>query len=293
MANSTPADALQTPCEHCDDKRYRTHPKDARARAQVCDHCLNPCPECNGRKFVHITDDRGYTYAKPCQVCGPLRERIEAFNQANIPAKYCRGDATLQHFETKDPNTGEPIGNLGQIKLHLFRWVQGFAPGEDGFVLHGKVGTGKTHLIAAIVRHLTLEKGIRARFIEFTHLLSDIKKAYDQGEGETSMLEPLEQVPVLAVDELGKGRNTDWQLSVIDEIISKRYNRGLTTLFTTNYPLDSPDRDDKAKMAMTDSLVEETLRERIGERIFSRLYEMAEFLHLDAPDYRKQRRKRA
>ena len=29
---------------------------------------------------------------------------------------------------------------------------------------------------------------------------------------------------MLAIDELGKGRMTDWELTIIDEVISRRYN---------------------------------------------------------------------
>ena len=97
-------------------------------------------------------------------------------------------------------------------------------------------------------------------------------------------------MPVLAIDELGKGRNNAWQLSIIDEIISKRYNRELTTLFTTNYPIEDsgPSRLDSSADDYRRKATQETLRERIGERIFSRLHEMSTFIELDAPDYRKR-----
>jgi DNA replication protein DnaC len=224
-----------------------------------------------------------------CSLCGTLNQRIEAFNEARIPARYYQLTSAIEHFQTNS-SSGKPLGNLQQVKLRLHRWVTGFSPGEKGFLLYGAVGTGKTHLLAAIVRHLTLEKGIGSRFIEFTHLLSQIREQFDQGRGESQILGPLSEVPVLAIDELGKGRNNAWQLSIIDEIISKRYNRELTTLFTTNYPIDDvgPSRLDPSSDDYRQKATQETLRERIGERIFSRLYEMSTFIELDAPDYRKR-----
>jgi len=271
-------------CSRCDRKRYIIERDGEVARAKPCEACFETCPACGGEEYTFELDDQGYRYAVKCQVCGALNERIEAFNRAKIPAKYHTRDSTIEMFQTTDEH-GSQVGNLKMVKMTLFRWVRGFTPGDEGFLLHGKVGTGKTHLLAAIIRHLTLEKGIRCRFIEFTHLLSEIKQGYDEGRGETQVLNPLSNVPVLAIDELGKGRNNDWQLSVIDEIISKRYNRGLTTLFTTNYPLDvSPGESDDFAASAT----QETLRERIDERIYSRLHEMARFLEIDAPDFRKR-----
>jgi len=274
-------------CSECDRRRFVIEPRGDRARARICEACFASCPACDGEEFRYVRDDRGYRYAQRCEVCGALRERIEAFNSAHIPARYHDRDATLERFETQDERD-EPIGNLPEIKMRLFRWVQAFEPGDRGFLLHGAVGTGKTHLLAAIVRHLTLQKGISSRFVEFTHLLSNLREQFDEGRGESELLAPLAQFPVLAIDELGKGQNTSWQLSIIDQIISKRYNRGLTTLFTTNFPLETGTKGADGGAEFARRATRESLRERIGERVYSRLHEMTEFIPIDAPDYRKR-----
>jgi DNA replication protein DnaC len=105
---------------------------------------------------------------------------------------------------------------------------------------------------------------------------------------------PLASVPVLAIDELGKERGTEWERSMLDELISRRYNGGLTTLFATNYPLTpqavptqpgrivrtaSPEFQRDAEMM--------SLEERVGQRVFSRLSEMCAFVRIDGPDSRK------
>ena len=56
------------------------------------------------------------------------------------------------------------------------------------------------------------------------------------------VLRPLLHVPVLAIDELGKERGTDWERSMLDELISRRFNSGLATLFATNYFLEERSR---------------------------------------------------
>jgi DNA replication protein DnaC len=286
MAELEELDDYAATCSTCDRNRYVIVPDGDVARAKICQSCFDVCPACDGEEYRFTRDERGYRFAEECTVCGTLRRRIEAFNDASIPARYHDRQSTLEYFETHDSHDNE-IGNLPAIKMKLFRWVRGFVPEDQGFLLHGKVGTGKTHLLAAIIRQLTLEKGIRSRFIEFTHLLGELREQFDEGRGEGAILGPLSDIPVLAIDELGKGQNTEWQLSVIDQIISKRYNRGLTTLFTTNYPLDKP-KSSGNNSSFTAKVTSETLRERIGERIFSRLHEMTEFVEIDAPDYRKR-----
>ncbi len=279
-------------CPRCDRDRYLIEPRAEMTVAQVCPDCFGTCPACDGTEFTYEIDDRGYEVARQCPVCGALNRRIQAFNDARIPRRH--HDATLENFEThrlaEDGSQGSPVGNLPRVRFRLYNWVKGFVPGERGFLLVGKVGTGKTHLLSGVIRHLTLEKGVPARFVEFTHLLSELREQFDRGKGETEILRPLVEIPVLAIDELGKGRRTDWQISIIEEIISKRYNRSATPLFTTNYPVDEDRRltPDPATGSYAPTATTEHLAERIGERSFSRLYEMTDFVGLEAPDHRRR-----
>ena len=280
-------------CAPCDRNRYIVNAGREFARAEICDACFDVCPACNGNEYTYERDERGYEVARKCPVCGALNERIAAFNAADVPRRH--HDSTIapgKGFEYQQKGTDgrtRNIGNLKTVCMKVFNWARGFSPGDEGFLLHGNVGTGKTHLLVGTVRHLTLEKGIPTKFVEFTHLLSDIRRQFDQGRGETAILAPLVELPVLAIDELGKGQNTEWQLSIIDEIISKRYNRSLTTLFTTNYPLERSGlpSGDVSSGDFQRQAIESTLRERVGERVYSRLFDMAEFLEIDAPDYRR------
>ena len=57
-----------------------------------------------------------------------------------------------------------------------------------------------------------------------------------------AIIGPLSEVDVLAIDELGKGRGSPFELDTMDELIARRYNAGRTTLFATNYSLDPGDK---------------------------------------------------
>ena len=73
-------------------------------------------------------------------------------------------------------------------------------------------------------------------------LLSDMKAGFSENRSHMDILKPLLHVPVLAIDELGKERGTEWERSMLDELISRRFNSGLATLFATNYFLEERER---------------------------------------------------
>jgi DNA replication protein DnaC len=172
---------------------------------------------------------------------------------------------------------------------------------KRGLVFMGPVGVGKTHLAAGIAKKITLEKGYSCKFVGFFHLLSDIKEGYSDRKSEKEIIEPFAKAPVLVIDELGKGRNNEWEANILDQIISKRYNNSneLTTIITTNYTTRSEStlRHTRTRMKIDplistkkkifeEELLQETLQERVGDRIFSRLVEMCKMIEMEGKDFR-------
>ena len=269
-------------CKLCGNERYTIDCSKVLVRANRCS-CFSFCESCDNKGVIWSTDENGYSFVSPCLECGSLNTRIQKFNLAEIPSRYFKSETgvTLASYAAlySDGNN-MPIGNLKIVHARLSKWTRAFVPGDTGIILHGEIGTGKTHLMSLILRELTLEKGITCRFIEFSHLLTLLKAQYDRGLGVSQILEKLVNIDVLAIDELGKAGRTEWELSILDELISKRYNRDCSTLFTTNELITPPKNP---KMAQET----QTLRERVGNRIFSRLHEMTDFIEVQARDFRK------
>ena len=70
-------------------------------------------------------------------------------------------------------------------------------------------------------------------------------------------------------------------MSILDQMISRRYNAGKTVIATTNF---DPNRGNT-----TDGVP--GLLSRIDDRIYSRLCELCEFMELRGDDYRKTGRR--
>jgi DNA replication protein DnaC len=271
------------------------------------------CPRCEGTGRELVERD-GVPYVRPCDCQAPERA-CARFNAARIPRVLATRTLTLR-TRRDDKDSYRPYG---ESQARALERVQAFVAAYDtfrraapaatdadgeppvapkGFCLMGPPGVGKSHLLVGALRELTLGQGVPCRYVEFFHLLSELKDGYSQGRSEMDIIEPLCDIEVLAIDELGKGRGTDWEMYVLDEILSRRYNAGRVTLFASNYTL-AKDTTLKSQLSagsgqvrtrgprFQDQMVAETLEERVGTRIFSRLHEMCELVEVLGEDYRR------
>lgn len=222
------------------------------------------CPLCFGTG-MEVVAGKG---ARRCR-CRALNAQGKLLEAARIPRRYA--GCTL--------STYRPVSNGGS-QLRAFNYAYRLAceyPGIDrGLLLMGPCGVGKTHLAVGVIRGL-VEKGVPCLFYEFGALLKEIQESYNPLSqiSETKVLAPIYQAEVLVLDELGASKPTDWVRDTMMQIINARYNDRRLTICTTNY-LD---------VCLNHS--GESLENRIGTRLRSRLYEMCKTVLVEGTDYRR------
>lgn len=210
-----------------------------------------------------------YVEGKGVRRCACRRQSSQSglITAARIPRRYenC-------HFNTFRPT------NSSQEKAFKFasRLAMDYPAVDRGLLLMGTVGVGKTHLAVSILKGLT-ERGFTCLFYEFGTLLKEIQNSYNpvSKTSELTVLAPVFNSEVLVLDELGASKPTDWVRDTMAHIINTRYNDRKLTVFTTNYLDRSGDSRD------------ETLQDRIGIRLRSRLFEMSKTLVMSGEDYRR------
>ena len=223
------------------------------------------CPRCYGTG-MEVIPGKG---ARRCE-CRKRDDSAKLLEAAHIPARY--RECSLSNYRPASGN-----GSQLQAFNYAFKLVDEYPAVDRGLLFMGTVGVGKTHLATAILRGL-IDKGVRCLFFEFGALLKEIQDSYNP-VSQTSELKipaPVYDADVLVLDELGASKPTDWVRDTMMQVIGTRYNNKRLTIFTTNYT------DERLNGR------EETLEDRIGVRLRSRLYEMCRTVVVNGADYRRR-----
>ena len=148
------------------------------------------------------------------------------------------------------------------------KWAAWSVWRKHGLFLYGPYGSGKTGLMVSIIREYSIDQEW-CLFLRVPELLDAIRASYDKGSEttEAEILKTAKTFPVLALDDLGAERPTDWVKEKLFDVINYRHDELLDTLFTSNLSLDE-------------------LAQHIGERTVWRIQEMCHVVHVNGPNLR-------
>ncbi len=240
----------------------------------------------------------GERFAAQCSCRIGKRSELR-LKRARIPKRYMH--CSLQKFDIL--RGADPSLELALVKARAF--VQGYPleTREQGLLFTGGVGVGKTHLAVGVLRELVEQRGATGIFCDYRDLLKQIQNSYSPqvATTEAEVLRPVFEAEILVLDELGAVKKTDWVWDTVAHIINTRYNDKKTTLITTNYPnlpcaliqaqsTSVTDREaarNSMRREAADAMRQETLGDRIGELMLSRLQQMCIPVHMQGDDFRQ------
>ncbi len=241
------------------------------------------CSICGG-SGLRVVQENGRQFAQDC-VCRVERRAQRMLGRAHIPRRY--EHCSVESYETNFPSSNR---TLTAAHLRAKKFVEGYPleAAGTGLLLTGSIGVGKTHLAVGILQALVTERGAIGLFYDYRDLLKQIQNSYNSQVRETELeiLRPVFEAEVLVLDELGAAKPTDWVWDTVAHILNTRYNDRRTTIITTNYPNLGPLEGlakEAGKLAR-----EETLGDRIGERMRSRLQEMCVVVEMQGEDFRQK-----
>ncbi|MCX6106392.1 MAG: ATP-binding protein [Proteobacteria bacterium] len=279
----------------CGGRGYKLGMQGALTHATLCD-CVVSCAACLGRARIMDGNDSRLCRNPPPNVVANL------INAGMIPARYAA--ASLERFRNFSGNGQQVIAELKAWRSRFS--LSGSRPGSSvgtsaakGLILEGPVGVGKTFILASLAKDFA-ERGLSVRFTDFFQLLGELKAGFSQGKADAAQLAPLINVDLLFIDELGKGRNNDFELTILDQLVCGRYNQNKPIIASTNYRLRGRSFDANASLdegpgTGTNAFASDryvNLEQRIGPRMFSRLGEMCSFVELKGDDFRRDEHRR-
>jgi DNA replication protein DnaC len=220
------------------------------------------CPKCYG-SGMEVVPGRG---ARRCE-CRKQKSQANQLDKVGIPKRYA--DCHFHSYTVYNKTQNEAL-------KYAFRLANEYPAVERGLLFMGTVGVGKTHLAVSILKGLS-ERGFACLFYEFGALLKEIQDSYNTQTqaSELKVLSPVFDAEVLVLDEIGASKPTEWVRDTMAHIINTRYNDKKLTIFTTNYMDDRKIEKD------------ETLEDRIGVRLRSRLFEMCRTVKIEGQDFRR------
>ena len=240
----------------------------------------SPCPVCAGTGWKTVSLPGKSSRVTRCECRIDLRaERL--LRSANLPARY--EHCTLSDFEIHFQGAHR---SLAAARLAAGRFVEEYPVDRTGMLLIGPIGVGKTHLAVGIIQELVRGKGVPCLFCDYRELLKEIQNSYNPTVQTTELeiLRPVFEAEILVLDELGAVKPTEWVWDTVSHILNTRYNDKRTTIITTNFS----DQPAGAVAGPRGAAREETLGDRIGERMRSRLHEMCRVVQMEGSDFRQR-----
>lgn len=219
----------------------RAAPEGISAEDYVGEDGLIYCGKCRTPKQYRIYSElmhRELTVPVLCRCEREVREkedaertRREKVEEIRRMKGTCIHDRALLEYTFENDDGSLP--QLVSARRYVVSWPERKA-NNDGLLLWGDIGTGKTFYAACIANAL-IEQGVSVLMTNFAKILNRLSGMYS--EDKNVFVESLMRYSLLIIDDLGIERKTDYAMEQVYNIIDERYKTRLPLIVTTNLSL--------------------------------------------------------
>lgn len=148
-------------------------------------------------------------------------------------------------------------------------WLAKCDKSSGSLIIAGPVGTGKTHLAAALTKALLLAR-VYSVYVSQAGYLRQIRETWakDSDRDESEVMEKFSLPRVLVLDDIGAARGNENDTMRLGELIAERYDLQKPSVFVSNL---TPDQ----------------LKAAVGDRSYDRMRDGAMMLVLNGDSRRK------
>lgn len=163
------------------------------------------------------------------------RDRMEAkIGRACIPARFAE-----KSFENYRAETPEQQKAVRVCREYASNFEQHKADGRCILML-GDVGTGKTHLAAAIANQVLRQTKHTVLYVTVSQMIRHVKGSFDRESdyNESDAYKAFATPSLLILDEIGVQNATEFELTALFEVVNWRYEDMLPTMVISNRGID-------------------------------------------------------
>ena len=186
--------------------------------------------------------------------------QLEQMRTEGFPERETRGFT----FEADD-------GALPQITEAMRRYCDGFLEFKKdgkGLLLYGSVGTGKTFYAGCVVNEL-IERGYPCLLTSVTRIVTQLS---GKAEGKQDFLDGLTRYSLVALDDLGVERDTEFVNETLSVVVDALYRGKIPMIITCNLSPAQIAKDEDGRR----------------QRTFDRILERCHPIKIDGISRRKQ-----
>lgn len=182
--------------------------------------------------------DAGFINGKKCECLLKLIKNIEIkeLNKASVLALCDFSNFSLDYYPENCEKTPKINckKHMEAVLNYCKNYAKKFSLNSKSIFMQGNTGIGKTHLSLSIAKEV-ISKGFNVVYGSTQDLLREIEKEhFGKEKTEKDTLKVLLSTDLLVLDDLGAEFSSQFNISVIHNIINSRMNMGKPTIISSN-----------------------------------------------------------